>query len=375
MRPIKGDNTDFDNTRSKSQLLNIPIHILEMIMELCIGIEYMMFRATCKRCYLAAPLIQWSSKTTLKRLQMYSLVSPWLMVFDNYRGVITFIDPVCGDVYFMKTPQELKDNYQIYCSRYGWLLIYKIEDGTQLAFFNPFTSNIRKLPEIPYLESFCFSAPPTSPDCMVVGFTTHGPWHVFIHFVSHDSTWRRFLLNFGDDDPYSYHFPTFYGQDVYALCNYKGVHVFRDMSEVGRSLELVIDEAPRSRCRSPTQYFLSVCDQHLLLVIVGKFGESVEVSKLKSTQEWEKLDGLGKHMIYISNTSCICLEAKTPEMENKIFFPRLLHDEDTNIVFYSHETCRYHTFDDKNIVENFSVDLFRTKHLGYPHTWIEPSWS
>ncbi|XP_076942979.1 F-box/kelch-repeat protein At1g57790-like [Bidens hawaiensis] len=319
-RPIKSDNIDFDNTRSESHLLNIPIHILETIMELC-------------------------------------------------------IDPVRGDMYFMKTPQELKDNYQIYCSRYGWLLIYRIEDEPQLAFFNPFTSNIHKLPEIPYLESFCFSAPPTSPDCMVVGFTMRGHWHVFIHFVSQDSTWRRFLLNFGDDDPYSYHFLTFYGQDVYALCNYKGVHVFRDMSEVGRSLDVVVDEVPRSRCRSPAQYFLLVCDEHLLLVTVGKFGESVEVFNLKSTLEWEKLDGLGKHTIYISNTSCICLEAKTQEMENKIFFPRLLHNEDTKIVFYSLETYRYHTFDEKNIEENFGVDLFQTKHPCYPHTWIEPSWS
>ncbi|XP_076923084.1 uncharacterized protein LOC143585102 [Bidens hawaiensis] len=83
LRPIKGDD-DFDGTTGESHLLNIPIHILDIIMELCIGIEYMTFRATSKHCYLAAPLIQWSTKTTLKRLHMYSLVSPWLMVLDNY---------------------------------------------------------------------------------------------------------------------------------------------------------------------------------------------------------------------------------------------------------------------------------------------------
>ncbi|KAI3826315.1 hypothetical protein L1987_00361 [Smallanthus sonchifolius] len=372
--PVKGDKSESDSTTGESHLLNMSLHILEFIMELFVGVEYMKFRAACKHFHLAAPPIKWSNKTTLRRLQKYSVVSPWLMVLDNYRDTITFIDPVCGDRYFIKTPQQLKGGYQIYCSKYGWLLMYKILGP--MVFFNPFTSNIIELPVVPYLEIFCFSAPPTSPDCMVVGFTTRGPWHVYIHFVSRESTWRTYDLNFGDDDPYSYQFPAFNGQDIYALCNNERVGAFRDMTNDDFSWEVIVDKAPRSRCRSPVQYFLSNCDQHLLLVIISEFGESIEVFKLnESTEEWEKIDELGKHMIYISDTSCICLEAKSPEMENKIYFPRLLHDEDTKIVFYSLETCKYHTFDDKNIQESFGADLFGTKHLCYPHTWIEPSWS
>ncbi|GKD48036.1 hypothetical protein Tco_1277012 [Tanacetum coccineum] len=61
------------------------------------------------------------------------------------------------------------------------------------------------------------------------------------------------------------------------------------------------------------------CDEHLLQVIVGKFGESVEVFKLNDTaQEWEKIDGLGKHMIFVCSPSSFCIEAKVPEMENKL---------------------------------------------------------
>ncbi|KAI3683688.1 hypothetical protein L1987_84201 [Smallanthus sonchifolius] len=134
---------------------------------------------------------------------------------------------------------------------------------------------------------------------------------------------HEFRLNFGGDDPYSHHFPTFNGRDVYALCNNKGLDVFRDMTEDDYSWEVDVDKAP--------------------IIIVGGFGESVEVFKInESTEEWEKTDGLGKHMIYISNTSCICVEAKSPEMENKIYFPRLLHNEGTKIVFYSLETRKYH---------------------------------
>ncbi|KAI3826323.1 hypothetical protein L1987_00369 [Smallanthus sonchifolius] len=344
----------------------------------------------------------------VKRLQMHSVVSPLLMMLDNYHGKITFLDPISGDKYFIKTPQELKGDYQIYCSMYGWLLMSKFEDGPEIVFFNPITSNIHELPAAPCcFVSLCFSEPPTSPHCMVVGF---GPCHIYIHFVSHEPpSWRRYCLNFGTNGPYSFHFPTFSGQDIYALCNKKRIDAFRDIGEEDYSLEVVKDralrscckssteyflsafrdigeedyswevvkdKALRSCCKSPTEYFLSKCDQHLLLVIVGEFGESVEVFKLNdSTKEWEKLDGLGKYMIYISNTSCICLEAKSPEMGNKIYFPRLLHNEDTKIVFYSLETCKYHTFDDKNIQESFGADLFGTKYTCNPHTWIEPSWS
>lgn len=114
-------------------------------------------------------------------------------------------------------------------------------------------------------------------------------------------------------------------------------------------------------------------DEHLLLVIVGEFGESIEVFKLNdSTEKWEKIDGLGRHMIYICGQTCLCIKAKTPEMENKIYFPRL-RSGNGKIVFYSLETNRYQTFNDRDIEENFG-DFFGTKHHLYPHAWIEPSW-
>ncbi|KAF5774036.1 hypothetical protein HanRHA438_Chr13g0606381 [Helianthus annuus] len=369
------DKIDFDNTTGESQLLNMPLHLMSLIMDQCIGAEYIRFRATCKECSLAAPLIKWSNKTTLGRLKKYSLASPWLMVLDNCRDTITFIDPICGDRYFIKTPQELKGGYQICCSRYGWLLMFIANIEYRLVFFNPFTGNIIELPFVPFLDFFCFSAPPTSPDCMVAGFTTFGPEHLYIHSVSSESIWRKYTLDFGNNDPHSYHFPTFSGRDIYALCNNETTEVFKDITaDDDYSWEVVIDKGPRSRCMGySTQYFSTKCDQDLLLVTVGEFGESVEVFKLnESIEEWEKIDTLGKHMIYISDTSCICLEAKSPKMENKIYFPRLLHGEDTKIVLYSLETCRYHTFDDQ---QGFGADLFTTKYLCHPHTWIEPSWS
>lgn len=200
-RPVKGDEIEFEG---KSLLLDIPFPLLDIIMELCVGVEYMKFRATSKHCHLAAPPIQWSSKTTLMRLHMYSLISPWLMVWYKNRGIITFIDPISGDKYLIETPQELRGDYQIYYSRYSWLLMYKI-DGP-LVFFNPFTSDIRELPLAPYLENFCFTSPPTSPDCMVVGYSARYEGCVYIHFVSRETSWCRFVMNIDGNNPYYFYF-------------------------------------------------------------------------------------------------------------------------------------------------------------------------
>nr|GFC96811.1 hypothetical protein CTI12_AA149750 [Tanacetum cinerariifolium] len=140
-----------------------------MIMEFCIGLEYLNFRATCKRCHLATPVVRWRGEVTLKRLQNYSLLSPWLMMADEKRGIVTLEDPLYGYKYFMKKlPASVADG-EICHSRYGWLLYYS-EHG--LEFCNPFTNEVHDLPVTnDYFYSLCISAPPSSPDCMVVAFS------------------------------------------------------------------------------------------------------------------------------------------------------------------------------------------------------------
>ncbi|GJS25033.1 hypothetical protein Tco_0453665 [Tanacetum coccineum] len=373
---VKSHEVELIGTTDKTHLLNLPFDVIKS----CVGVEYMPFRASCKLCYLAAPRIQWNNQTASKRLQSQglSLVSPWLMVFGKH--TITLIDPMFGDKYFIKTPQELEliGELKIHCSRYGWLLMRN--SFGPLFFFNPFTSDNRKLPQDAYLESFDFSAPPTSPNCIVVGFTLVNGCHVHIHFVGRESSWQQFVLTFGNDDPYLYRFPAFYGGDVYALRNGKGVDVFKELGVGDHNWECkgILEEAPISRCTSKAQHFLVrcdhkyKCDQHLILVIVGEFGESVEVFiPNEDAGKWEKIDDIGRHMIYIGDKTCLCMEANTPMMENKIYFPRL---HSGKIVFYSLETRKFHTFNGENILESF-MDFFETiNHL--PHNaWIEPAWS
>jgi hypothetical protein len=353
---------------NESHLLNISFNLLETIMEYCVGVEYMTFRAACRQCHLAAPVIKWSNKTSLWRLRTYSVASPWLMVVDKNQDVITFKDPMLGDSYLMKKSQMSIAGDKIFSSRFGWLL-FESNELRHLVLFNPFTNDLRKLLQLEYsLEGLNFSAPPTSTDCIVVGFKRHRGWGwlVQIHFVNQEPTWHMSRLI---STPLNICYSSFYGRDLYALCEKGEVIIFNNVDKRDYTLKIV--EAPESVCGSLTPKFLTKCDKHLLIVYVSEYGEHVEVFKLNEVkQEWEKITGVGKHMIYICDTTCLCLEAKTPQMENKIFFPRV-STKNRKIVFYSLDTCMYHTFDGENIQQ---PDLFGTTSYLSSHAWIEPSW-
>ncbi|KAJ9539659.1 hypothetical protein OSB04_026165 [Centaurea solstitialis] len=393
----------------ESRLVDVPFHVLEMIMELCVGIEYINFRATCKRCHLAAPRIHWRNKTALRKLQKYSLVSPWLMVVEQVNGgagIMSFTDPISGDKYFMKVrlpgvaSLNYNENNSISCSKFGWLLFYTrsssdLGNHHQLVFFNPFTNDVRKLPRTPphYLKNLCFSAPPTSgTNCMVVGFSIQARTAYILRYVYEQEdqlVWHRFDVDgFGraaypsylpcqarDVYDYCFHFPTFHGRDLYALC-YKGqLVVFKDMREGNFSQpEVVSAEPPRCLELYVPQYFLMERDRYLLLVIVDKFGGDPQLFQFNDlTKQWNQIESLERHVIFIGDATCVCVEAKTPKMQNKIYFPRF---KDGKLIFYSLETSTYHTFDGKLVSREEASGPGRfpsTRHLSL-HAWIEPTW-
>nr|GFA38838.1 cation/H+ exchanger, cation/H+ exchanger, CPA1 family [Tanacetum cinerariifolium] len=136
-------------------------------------------------------------------------------------------------------------------------------------------------------------------------------------------------------------------------------------SKISKSMTLAETIAIISCCISPTRHYLMKWDQDLVRVIVGKFGERVEVFKwdVSKAEAWEKIDSLGNHMIYICGTTCLCIQAKTREMENKIYFP-ILHSKNKKIVHYSLETCTFQTFNGENIQQH--LDFFGTTHHLFP---------
>nr|GEZ82035.1 hypothetical protein [Tanacetum cinerariifolium] len=256
--------TDDDVELNELQLLDLPLGVLEMIMKFCIGLEYLNFRATCKSCHLAAPVLQW-------RVQDFIL------------GMVGYCFTVGTDDWCSITPSQM------------------------LSVIFP---RVGKIPGVWLVWNMMM---------MIIDII-----FIFQHYCS----WEQDAV-----------------------------------------------KPPRSSCRFPVEYFLTKCDQHLLLVFVDHFGESVEVFKLNDLKnEWEKTNGIGRHMIYISDNACLCKNAEISEMENKIFFARL-YNKNGKVVFYSLETGMYHTFNARNIEESFE-DFVGTKHYPFsPRAWIEPSWS
>ncbi|XP_076908724.1 F-box/kelch-repeat protein At1g57790-like [Bidens hawaiensis] len=285
------------------------------------------------------------------------------------KDAVFFLDLAdeCSVFYCNAIGSELGGYVQICSSSYGWLLLLKCVGPGELFFFNPFTYDILNLPDLPHgIDSFCFQDPPTSTDCVIVGLSTSSPLNVFIHMPSYSQqSWISFHLDFDGTAPHSLLSPTIYDPNIYAS-NQGYLHVIFKYKDENSYVNAVVAEAPIGRS---AQYFLVSCDQRLLLVVMDELGESVEVFKWSvSAREWEKIDSLGRHMIYICGTTCLCMEAKTPEMENKIYFPRL-HSESGKILFYSLETCRYHTFKGRNAKQCLE-GFFRTKYHVHSHAWI-----
>nr|GEZ35766.1 hypothetical protein CTI12_AA299450 [Tanacetum cinerariifolium] len=234
------------------------------------------------------------------------------------------------------------DRFPPLTARYPWLISQNLEDNNQDQYFYTLHDELPHYQcRIPELRGKLIQAPPDDPSSILLLSRTNKSTFVFCRL------------------------------DLYALREDGKVIVFSNLGKPNYSYKVVVAEAPESVCGSLAQRFLTNSEQHLLLVCMSEYGKHVQVFILNEVkQEWEKITGIGKHMIYICDTTCLCLEAKTPQMENKIIFPRV-YTENRKIVFYSLETCMYHTFDGKDIQQ---VDLFGTTSYLSSHAWIEPSW-
>ena len=84
------------------------------------------------------------------------------------------------------------------------------------------------------------------------------------------------------------------------------------------------------------QNYLVECDGELFSVFVGDMRKWVQVFKLnESKMTWIKVENLGNHMLYLSCSSSFSVMAKTPGMENKIYFHIFCGQ---SMVFFSLET-------------------------------------
>jgi hypothetical protein len=343
---------------SEAQLLYLPFDMVKLIAERLFLVDYLYFRATCKKFHSVAPPIQW--RIAAQGLENPCL-SPWLVLFGK-EGVYSFIDPKHGDKYLINLPQVLKEGNVICSSIDGWLLVTV---NLSTFFFNPFTQEIVPIADQHIVRNFSymgFSSTPSSSECVVVEIEDVSMTQFIVHFCSPgEENWHDFPFD-DIDFLFDNNRPVFYKGAFYYLCMNGNLGILK-LNDGEPSWKVLTE--PKPPCNGNLQKFLVECDGELLSIFVAPFGESVQVFKLnESKMTWIRAENLGNYMIYVSRLSSFSALAKTPGMENKIYFPRLYGE---SIVFYSLETNNYHTF------KSNDVDFYSSTEELYC-CWIEPKW-
>ena len=346
------DLRDLEETNDANEvhLPYLPYDLVELIFQRLFLVDYLHFRATSKMFNSAAPLIPW--RISSQRFENLSL-SPWLTLFNQKDGACAFIDPNYGDKYFINLPQTLKEGMVICSTKDGWLLMTVGDDDYESLFlFNPFTQLILPLPgrrdRIQNFSCIGFSSLPSSSECVVVEVLVDkkSSFPIFNHGTLGDDCWYECTT----DDAFIFNnSPVFYRGAFYYLGQKGNLGIF-ELCDGGYIWD--VPTKPKPPCTCYTQNYLVECNGELLSVFVGHFGKWVRVFKLnESKKTWIGVESLGNYMFYVSRSSSFSAKAKTPEMENKIYFPRFCGK---NNVFYSLETRKYHTRESKDVVDFYS---------------------
>lgn len=131
---------------------DLPPELLEKVFSPLNLIENVRASAVCK---------QWHRVAVSSRVVN---LPPWIMYFPKNGEVYKFYDPYTRKSYAV----ELKElsQYRVCSSKNGWLLV--CGTGRSTAFFNPFTREMIKLPNLSMTyQIVAFSCAPTDPSCVV----------------------------------------------------------------------------------------------------------------------------------------------------------------------------------------------------------------
>ncbi|KAI6688320.1 hypothetical protein NL676_025148 [Syzygium grande] len=261
----------------------------------------------------------------------------------------TFFDPIHNAALRADIP-ELAGSRLRAAGEGDWLLLTRAD--REVFFFNVSARVTVRLPELNIIgiDVACFSGPPDSPGCTVllatqslreIFFLKRGEaaWTLrdFEHKRSYAASctpvmlgdWCYFLRSEGnavgfnymewadiedDDDGYYYH-------DIYA-----------DRPEPLRKWR-------RGRI---DQCFLAEDEGELLAVFLG-YGETrVSVFDLDlGSRTWRKVDKLENKMMFVSQGSCLVVNASVRGTGNKIYLPK---SRAGHGMFYSLATNKFHTF-------------------------------
>ncbi|WRX29320.1 hypothetical protein QQP08_021807 [Theobroma cacao] len=360
----------FSPDKSEAEVRNLcdlPLEIIALIANNLYLVDYINFRLVGKTFRLVAPHVQW--RETSHKLNSHSL-SPWLMFAQgNSRTLHNFIDPKFGDRYLMNIPESIID-FDIRYSKEGWLLMSSRDEGGSMCFYHPFTKKLISVPplvvNLERCHSFGFTSLPTSPRCLIVGISSSS---IFYFNFSEDEGWFQFERG---DVPTAFipnHTnPVLFEGAFYFLGQQGnlGISSFDNLYDQ-HMVDWHVHEKPGKPCKSFDQNYLLECDGKLCSVFVDNLGERVQVFEFDyPSMAWRKVRDLGNYMFFVSPPSSFSMVAKTPGMENKIYFPKIKGEE---IVYHCLRTAKFRTFGSKQFAANFC----NTIEYSFS-AWIQQRW-
>ncbi|KAI3877676.1 hypothetical protein MKW98_020157 [Papaver atlanticum] len=373
---LKNDDKKLDYQDARHWVLQND-HMVQLISDYLTPLDYIHFRAVCRNYRSIIPLVNCSRSCSTKCLDATSL-SPWMVFSKDNEAVYSFINPMHNNENYLMSIPELLQGSTIRYSKGSWLLMSKGLIG--MFFYNPFTKNTIKLLDLPdvdtgYLfQGICFSSLPTSSDCTVFAISSNTMDTVYVSYIKRgDEMWTYSIVASVYSPPNRINMkfepalnsPIFYNGGFYCLDMNRTLGVFT--LENGTEWE-VLSMIPRPNLDLIYTSYLVKFEGQLLSVLLGHYGKWVRLFRLDLDEMvWIEVEHLGRHMLFISSTSCIATIAPTSEMENKIYFPRLQNE---GILYYSLDSGKYHSLGS----EHYSKDYCNsTENLRC--SWIEPNWS
>ncbi|KAL5720798.1 hypothetical protein ACHQM5_013433 [Ranunculus cassubicifolius] len=333
---------------------NLPTELLQKIFHSLYLDGSIRFRLASKAWISINPPVRSFHPKTLSDSQQL----PWLISLPNTKNNIChFYHPIYTDAYIMSLPQLA--GAIVRHAKFGWLLLSR--ESTSFFFFNPFTLEIVKLPEIltrPYhFANISFSSPPTSTDCVVFGHKSCHWKDVSIAVYSKsDDRWVSYNYKNGLDMFIPSHCnPVFHDGVFWSLSKNGKLGVFNtketnidDMWKVysNPSVPDVDSSLPADLLfyTVSTRSFIMECDGEIFCVFVGFVGTPVCVYKLDQSNEtmiWNKVESLGEKIMFLSNTTSLLIPTGLKGTENRIYFPRFKENAG---IFYSLRSGNYHSF-------------------------------
>ncbi|XP_026453537.1 uncharacterized protein LOC113354415 [Papaver somniferum] len=178
--------------------------ILDVLSTLLHPVDFIHFRSTCKAIQSKFPARSWRSSSTLTKTATY--LSLWLVFSKDKDTFFSFVNPEHKSEKYFLSLSELLIGAMIRFSKDGWLLMSK---GKHIIFFyNPFTRETIKLPDLPdkrwyNFRGISFSCLPTSPDCTVFAISISAPNEITIATIKRgNNSWTfHHVPAQGNDEP------------------------------------------------------------------------------------------------------------------------------------------------------------------------------